>query len=157
MDMLIGLHAAALFPTVENSEQDVVSNLCLLSTKFGTGWLVDGQYPVVGPSRTSQALHSKIGTMKKARCKTRRTTDHVMSVRDKEIGERRPRQCGAGTDNKTRSYGVMMPSKRDAWELQSDSRSSDKELLTSDIKKPDTDSTTGSAEDRWSGRRWRGP
>ena len=34
VDMLIGLHAAALFLIMENSEQDVVGNLRLLSTKF---------------------------------------------------------------------------------------------------------------------------
>ena len=94
VDMLIGLHAAALFPTMEDSEQDVAGNLRLLSTKFGTGWLMDGQYLVVGPSRTLRALHFKIGTTKKARRKTRRSTDHAMSVRDKEFWKCRPQQCG---------------------------------------------------------------
>ena len=41
-----------------------------------------------------------------------------------------------------------MPSKKDAWELQSDTRSPDEELLTSDIKKPDADSTTATEKQR---------
>ena len=51
VDMLIGLHVSSLFPIVENPKKDVVGDLRLLSTKFGTGWLVDGQHPVVAPPR----------------------------------------------------------------------------------------------------------
>ena len=89
VDMLIGLHAAALFPTVENSEQDAVGNLRLLSTKFGTGWVVDGQHPEVVPSRmrmTLQVLHSRIDTVGKARWEITRNTNHVMSARARRWG-----------------------------------------------------------------------
>ena len=88
VDMLIGLHAAALFPTMENPEQDVLGNLRLLSTKFRTGWLVDGQHPEVVPSRmriTLQACHSRVNAVEKARCKIMKNTIHEMSVKDEEM------------------------------------------------------------------------
>ena len=110
VDMLIGLHAAALFPTMENSEQDVAGNLRLLSTKFETGWLADGQHPEVVPTwmrTTSQALHSKIDAVEKARCKISKITNHVTNTEDEEIGEQQPRRCSAGTGGKICADGAV--------------------------------------------------
>ena len=56
VDMLIGLHAATLFPTMENSEQDVMG-------------------------MTSQALHF----ISDACCKIMKSTNHEMSAKDEEM------------------------------------------------------------------------
>ena len=102
VDMLIGLHAAALFPTVKNPEQDVIGNLRLLSTRFGTGWLVDGQHPEVAPSgirMSSEALQSRINAVEK-------------------MGEQQPRRSGADNSDKIGSVGVAASRKKDGREPQ---------------------------------------
>ena len=103
MEILIGLNAAALFPTVENSEQDVVGNLRLLSTMFETGWLMDGQHPELVPSRMrmlSQAPHSRINAVEKDRRKTMKITNHATSTKDDEMGEQQLWRSSAGTSGK---------------------------------------------------------
>ena len=89
VDMLIRLHASALFPTMNNPEQDVIGNLRLLSSKFRTGWLVDGQHSEIVPSRMrmpSQALHSRNAAEKSCR-KTSKTMKHATHAKDEDMGE----------------------------------------------------------------------
>ena len=47
---------------------------------------------------TSQALHSRIDTGGKFRCQT---TNHTMSVKDKEMENHQPQKCGTGTGGET--------------------------------------------------------
>ena len=85
VNMLIGLHAVSLFPIVKNPKKDVIGDLRLLSTKFRTGWLVDGQHPVVAPLRmrlTSQALHCRINAVEQARCRVTKITNSVTRTKD---------------------------------------------------------------------------
>ena len=88
VDMQIGPHAAALFPTVNNSEQDVVGNPRLLSAEFGTGWLADGQHPEVVPTRMrmkSHVIHSRTEAAEKVRYQIMKSTNHKSSAKDKEL------------------------------------------------------------------------
>ena len=117
VDMLIGLHVASLFPIVENPKMDVVGDLRLLSKKFGTGWLVDGQHRVVAPSRmrlTSQALHCRIDAVEKALCRITKITNHMTRTKDEEMGEHQPRRCSACTSGKNCSDGAVMLSWKDS-------------------------------------------
>ena len=125
VDMLIGLHTASLFPIVENPKKDVVGDLHLLSTKFGAGWLVDGQHPVVASLRMRlMSLHCRIEAVEKARCRIQKITNNVTRTKDsnvmecEEMGEHQLWRSSACTGGKNGSDGAVMPSKKDSWELQ---------------------------------------
>ena len=45
VDLLMGIHYAQLHPTVK--KENVVGNLRLLESKFGSGWLLDGYHPLL--------------------------------------------------------------------------------------------------------------
>ena len=85
VDMLIGIHAATLFPIMKNSEKDIVGDLRLLNTTFGTGWLVDGRHPEVVPTRTrmrSHDVHSRIDVEETARRTSMMSMNHERSAKD---------------------------------------------------------------------------
>ena len=65
---------------------------------------------------TSQALHSGINAVEKARCKIMKSTNHVASTKDEEMGEHQPWKCSANTSGKTCLDGAMIPSKKDSCE-----------------------------------------
>ena len=111
VDMLIGLHAAALFPTMNNPKHNIVGNLRLLSTKFGTGLLVDGQHPGIVRSRMrilSQALHFR-NTAEKGCLKNSKIMNHVTVTKDEEMGKQQSRR----SSNRNCSDGVVIPRKTD--------------------------------------------
>ena len=47
IDVLIGIHHAGLFPWCADHERDVKGNLRLLTSKFGTGKVLDGQHELI--------------------------------------------------------------------------------------------------------------
>ena len=86
----------------EAGDTHVIGNLHLHSTKFGTGWLVDGLHPEVVPSgmrMSSQALQSRIDAVEKMR-------------------EQQHRRSGPDNSDKIGSVGVAASSKKDGQEPQ---------------------------------------
>ena len=45
VDLLLGIHDADLHPILANPNKHRVGKLCLLTSKFGTGYLLDGARP----------------------------------------------------------------------------------------------------------------
>ena len=60
----------------------------MLSTKFGTGWMVDGQQPVVAPPRmrlTSHTLHYRTNAVEKAHRRVTRIAKHVTRAEEIQV------------------------------------------------------------------------
>ena len=47
MDLLLGVQQAGIFPVVAGLVRHRVDNLCLLTSDFGTGVLLDGVHPAL--------------------------------------------------------------------------------------------------------------
>ena len=115
MDLLLGIHEAALFPT----NKDAKGNLRLMESQFGSGLLLEGSHPCIKASRLQmnpEAMHiarTVLGTIgSKARQRGRpvkKATVNFVSHSEsvsfggqskfnflelKELGTGQPRRCG---------------------------------------------------------------
>ena len=52
--LLIGIQEAAIFPFVANRRKHVDGNLRLLTSIFGSGWLLDGSHPSIDGKQVLQ-------------------------------------------------------------------------------------------------------
>ena len=95
VDFLIGINCVSLFPVFAGDDEHRECNLRLLTSKFGTGWLLDGTQPSLKPGAmmTSGRAHAAWTTKwfgetpKKIVNTLRRTTPFVSLKREESVKE----------------------------------------------------------------------
>ena len=106
--MLIGIQYAGLFPWVNKRERDVVGNLRLLTSKFGTGRVLDGQHPLIKGRSMLQSpdshsiSRSEVTIIEGAKILKPVVVNRVMKEtfsfpECEEMGVQQQRRCGAST------------------------------------------------------------
>ena len=103
IDLLIGIQHAGLFPRCADQDRDVSGNLRLLTSRFGTGKVLDGQHDLIKgrpmlQSRESHALsRSEISVVKTTvpRKVSHRVARVFTFAECEEMGVGQPRRCGA--------------------------------------------------------------
>ena len=105
VDLLIGIQHAGMFPTLGSNKDNVSGNLRLLTSKFGTGHLLDGEHPslkicAMMQSRDSRAISRSIAVpikrspVEKLSCRVAKEPTFSFSECE-EMGVNQPRRCGA--------------------------------------------------------------
>ena len=127
IDVLIGIQYAGLFPTLERSDRDVKGNLRLMSSKFGTGRLLDGQHPEIKgrlmvKSPDSNAVSRSQVTVIKG-VKIPKVANRVMKEsfafgECEEMGVQQQRRCGACTSCQKCSEPKLQLSRKEQDELR---------------------------------------
>ena len=104
VDLLIGINCASLFPVVADDDAHCEGNLQLLTSKFGTGWLLDGTHPLNKPGavmqdqetfeRTHATWVTKFVKAPKRIVKTVSKSAPFTFFECEELGTSQPRRCG---------------------------------------------------------------
>ena len=126
IDVLIGIQYAGLFPWVDKRERDVEGNLRLLSSKFGTGRVLDGQHPLIKGRSMLQSPDSHsisrgevtiIEGVKDPKVTNRVMKESFSFPECEEMGVQQQRRCGACTSCKRCSEPNLQLSRKEQDEL----------------------------------------
>ena len=127
IDVLIGIQYAGLFPRLGRSDRDVQGNLRLMSSMFGTGFLLDGQHPeikgrVMVQSPDSHAVSRCEVSIIKGLEVNPRVANRVMKEsftfgECEEMGVQQQRRCGACTSCQRCSEPKQQLSRKEQDEL----------------------------------------
>ena len=127
VDLLLGIQDANLHPFLANPNKHRVGKLCLLSSKFGTGYLLDGSHPnikVIANYLNPAAKEKSRGTFitrkgskpPKVSHRTARVTT-VDFLECEELGTGQPQPCGTYKSCTRCSVWSQEMTKREADEL----------------------------------------
>ena len=127
VDLLLGIQDADLHPFLANPKKHRVGKLRLLSSRFGTGYLLDGAHPEIkviakalNPAAKEKAqatfITRKGGKPAKVSHRTARVTT-VNFLECEELGTGRPRGCGTCKSCTRCSVRSQEMTKREADEL----------------------------------------
>ena len=127
IDVLIGIQYAGLFPWVDKRDRDVEGNLRLMSSKFGTGRLLDGQHPAIKgrsmlQSPDSHAIRGcEFSTIKGVKLPfvANRVMKETFTFGEcEEMGVQQQRRCGACTSCLKCSEPQLQLSRKEQDELR---------------------------------------
>ena len=103
VDLLLGIQDAKLHPFLANPNKHCVGNLCLLTSRFGTGYLLDGSHPeikVVANHLSPEAKEKSRGTfITRKGIKPPKVSHRIVRVTTfdfmecEELGTGQPRRC----------------------------------------------------------------
>ena len=96
VDILIGIQHASLFPWRGDNKANMVGNLRLMQSKFGTGLLLDGEYPSIQAGNLMQSPESLALTRCTVAVVSKVVKEPVFTFSEcEEMGVNQPRRCGA--------------------------------------------------------------
>ena len=129
VDLLLGIHQAELHPVLEGQDH-VVGSLRLMSSKFGTGFLLDGTHPSISPKPVflnADAInkgHSTLGKLIYNDREKTKVVNQVKRVRQEfnfleceEMAVGQPRRCGSCSTCKSCSVRAQDMTRREQEEL----------------------------------------
>jgi hypothetical protein len=132
VDLLIGIHHADLFPTLEDRTKHRQGHLRLMTSIFGSGYLLDGTYPSIKAGQVLQDPESHLvghavvlgtfpsmgGTRQQPRVSHRlhRVSTFVFPECE-EMAVHQPRRCDACTSCRKCSDGAQQATRRESQEL----------------------------------------
>jgi hypothetical protein len=123
VDLLLGIHQAGIFPMIADRSKHVAGDLRLLTSQFGTGFLLDGTHKTVKAGCVHQTLvsHAKsrssvVGRPVRLSHRVNRTPGFSFTECE-ELGVHQPRRCGACTSCRKCSDGAQQLSRKEQSEL----------------------------------------
>ena len=129
VDLLLGIQQAELHPVLDKSEH-VVGSLRLMSSKFGTGYLLDGIHPALAPKPVVfhpdavKKGHSVVGELVYRDVSKRKVVNQVSRLRHEfnfleceEMSVSQPRRCGSCSTCKNCSVRSQEMTRREQEEL----------------------------------------
>ena len=81
VDLLMGLKMAGIFPYLANREEHVINNLRLMTSIFGTGFLLDGNYTGISPNVMLESPEVRDLTRRASVSQVKSSSQVVMSHR----------------------------------------------------------------------------
>ena len=127
IDILIGIQYAGMHPAPQCADTDVRGDLRLLTSRFGTGRLLDGQHPdisvnVMMKNPQAHAL-GKRDAFKPVTSRTIKESNRINKVKGftfpecEEMGTSQPRRCGSCTNCQKCSEAKVQLSRKEQEEL----------------------------------------
>ena len=101
VDILIGIHHASLFPWRGDNKANLVGNLRLMHSRFGTGLMLDGEHPSIQAGNLMQSPEShamtrcKVTVIRAPKLVNRVMREPIFTFSEcEEMGVNQPRRCG---------------------------------------------------------------
>jgi hypothetical protein len=122
VDLLIGIHHAGIFPHVADLKRHRAGHLRLLTSKFGTGFLLDGVHKEIKAGKLMQSpdSHAKAHALLLGQTRISNRVNKLPSFtfsECEEMGVTQPRRCGACLSCRKCTPGAQQITRREQEEL----------------------------------------